>query len=375
MKKNIIEFVRKKDFELVKELGQGACGKTVLLYDDVIEEQFVCKKYLPLFDEDKELLFKNFVQEIKLLHLVYHQNVVRVFSYHMYPEHHTGYILMEYINGYDIEEYLEKYPQNINEVFLQTIEGFRHLESNNILHRDIRPQNIMVREDGTVKIIDFGFGKQVFYESDFDKSISLNWWCVLPNEFSKQVYDFKTEIYFVGKLFEKLLIEQGIEHFKYKNMLSQMCQSDPNDRTQTFFEINKDIQSNRFSEIDFDYGEIQNYRTFSDHLFQLISKIEHGTKYVDNIEKIQVQIEDLYKKCMLEENVIDTTTLIRCFVNGTYFYYHTKFNFPVYVIKGFIDLIRSCSIEKKNIILSNIHTKLDSISRYEETPFDDDIPF
>ena len=187
MKKNIIEFVRKKDFELVKELGQGACGKTVLLYDDIIEEQFVCKKYSPLFDEDKELLFRNFVQEIKLLHLVYHQNVVRVFSYHIYPEHHTGYILMEHINGYDIEEYLEKYPQNINEVFLQTIEGFRHLESNNILHRDIRPQNIMVREDGTVKIIDFGFGKQVFYESDFDKSISLNWWCVLPNEFSKQV--------------------------------------------------------------------------------------------------------------------------------------------------------------------------------------------
>lgn len=61
MKKNIIEFVRKKDFELVKELGQGACGKTVLLYDDIIEEQFVCKKYSPLFDEDKELLFRNFV--------------------------------------------------------------------------------------------------------------------------------------------------------------------------------------------------------------------------------------------------------------------------------------------------------------------------
>lgn len=374
MENSIIEFIRKKDFVFVEELGQGACGKTVLLRDDIIEEQFVCKKYSPLFEENGELLFRNFIQEIKLLHLVYHLNVVRVFSYYIYPEHHTGYILMEFVDGYDIEEYLRKYPENINEVFFQTIEGFKHLESNNILHRDIRPQNILVREDGIVKIIDFGFGKQVLYESDFDKSISLNWWCTPPEEFSSHMYDFKTEIYFIGKLFEKLITEYGIAHFKYLDTLDQMCQRNPNSRTQTFFDVNKEIQKNKFTEIEFEYDELKSYRAFSDYMFQSISKIEHGTKYFDNIEKIQSQIENLYKKCMLEENLPDNTTLTRYFINGTY-YYNNKLEFPVPIIKKFIDLLRSCSMEKKNIILSNLHTKLDSIPRYEKTVFDDDIPF
>ena len=92
----LVEFLRKRDFQLVKELGAGACGKTVLLYDDVINEQFVCKKYAPHYPEHKEVLFKNFIHEIKLLHLIYHKNIVRVFNYYIYPEHHTGFIVMEY---------------------------------------------------------------------------------------------------------------------------------------------------------------------------------------------------------------------------------------------------------------------------------------
>lgn len=374
MEKSIIEFIRKKDFIYVKELGQGACGRTVLLHDDIIEEQFVCKKYQPLYEEDRKLLFKNFVQEIKLLHLVYHLNVVRVFGYYIYPEQYTGYILMEFIDGYDIEEYLREHPEDINEIFLQAVDGFKYLESNNILHRDIRNQNILVKEDGTVKIIDFGFGKQVVYDTDFDKSISLNWWCVPPDEFSNRVYDFKTEIYFAGKLFEKIITENSIEHFKYLDTLNQMCQRNPSRRTQSFFDVNKVIQQNRFFEIEFEYDEKKNYRSFSDNLFQCITKIEHGSKYFDNIEKIQSQIEILYKKCMLEENVPDNTKLIGIFINGTY-YYKKQIEFPVYIIKDIINLLRSCSMEKKNIILSNLHTKLDSVQRYEKTVIDDDIPF
>ena len=47
MKDGIVEFLRKRDYVLVKELGEGACGKTVLLHDDVLDEDFVCKKYSP----------------------------------------------------------------------------------------------------------------------------------------------------------------------------------------------------------------------------------------------------------------------------------------------------------------------------------------
>ncbi len=123
----VIKFIRKKDLVLVKTLGQGACGETVLLRDDTINEKFVCKKYLPYDDEQKEELYKNFVQEIKILHLLYHKNIVRVFNHYLYPSQYQGFIVMEYVDGDDIEKYLGEHPENINDIFLQVIEGFSYL--------------------------------------------------------------------------------------------------------------------------------------------------------------------------------------------------------------------------------------------------------
>ncbi len=134
---DIIRFLRSRDYRFVKELGQGACGRTVLLHDDLIDEPFVCKKYVPHSEEQRVVLFRNFVREIKLLHQVHHPNVVRVFNYYIYPERHAGYILMEFVTGVDIDDYLISTPERVNEIFLQVIEGFRYLESVQILHRDI----------------------------------------------------------------------------------------------------------------------------------------------------------------------------------------------------------------------------------------------
>ena len=159
MKNHIVKFLRQKDYELIKEIGQGGTGRTVLLNDQIINEQFVCKKYAPSNPNDKLLYFENFVKEIKLLHLLYHKNLVRIFNYYLYPEHTTGYILMEYVQGLDISDFLKKNPEKLNDIFTQVIEVFKYLEENKILHRDIRPENILISEDGIVKIIDFGFAK------------------------------------------------------------------------------------------------------------------------------------------------------------------------------------------------------------------------
>ena len=80
-----------------------------------------------------------------------------------------GRVIHEILDGVDIGTYVEKHPEDINEIFMQTIEGFAYLEECNVLHRDIRPLNILVSDkDGIVKIIDFGFGKRIAFEEDFD---------------------------------------------------------------------------------------------------------------------------------------------------------------------------------------------------------------
>jgi hypothetical protein len=58
MDQNIVTFLRKKDYSLLRELGEGACGKTVLLRDDFMDEMFVCKKFIPQNDKNKSYLYK-----------------------------------------------------------------------------------------------------------------------------------------------------------------------------------------------------------------------------------------------------------------------------------------------------------------------------
>lgn len=374
--KRIVEFVRKRDYVFIKELGQGGCGKTVLLQDDVLDEHFVCKKYSPFYEQHKHELFDNFVREIKLLHEVYHQNVVRIFNYYLYPEKFTGYIVMEYIQGKDIEEYLEINPDRIGDVFLQTIKGFAHLEAKDILHRDVRPMNILVRDDGVVKVIDLGFGKRVKQSIDFDKSISLNWWCDPPDEFSTEIYDFRTEIYFVGKLFEKIIQEGKVGHFKYKKILGKMCQRSPEQRIDSFFDIEKEIQSNRFDEVSFYGQELNSYREFANSITDHLTKIENGTKYIDDLEKIKSNLEAAYRCFMLETEAPDAVPILRCFLNGAYYYRKQGFSVPV--VEQFLSLLKSSDEEKQRIILANLHSRLDAITRYRERSLDDvddDIPF
>jgi serine/threonine-protein kinase len=370
----IIKFIRQRDYEFVRELGQGACGRTVLLYDQQIDQHFVCKKFTPYSEQNRKELFSNFVRETKILHQIYHQNVVRVFNYHLYPDQYAGFIIMEFVEGSDIDKYLTKSPELINELFLQTISGFRYLEINNILHRDIRPPNLMVNVDGNVKIIDFGFGKQVRETLDFDKSVSLNWWCELPNEFSDCVYDFKTEVYFVGKLFERIIHDNEIDQFKYKAMLGNMCERDPGARIQGFVDIEKEIQSDRFYVIGFSEEERTRYRNFADCIVEHIIKLANSAKYQDNMEKIQIRLENAYRSFMLEEYVPNSALIIRCIIDGSYYY--KKNDFPVDAVEEFLHLLKSSSLEKKRIIFSNLHTRLDSITRYDPEKADmEDLPF
>ena len=76
MADDIIHFECQRDIEFRRELGQGACGRTVLLYDDMIGEQSVCKKYTAYDERRRDELFENFKREIKILHLLHHANIV-----------------------------------------------------------------------------------------------------------------------------------------------------------------------------------------------------------------------------------------------------------------------------------------------------------
>jgi len=369
MSENVIEFLRKKDYKLIRHIGRGGTGLTVLLKDDLIDKEFVCKKYLPAPGIEPKEYYDNFLSEIKILYEISHQNIVRVYSYHLYPEKYTGYILMEYIEGENISDFINKNPEKIDSIFEQTISGFKYLEEHNILHRDIRDSNILVTEEGTVKIIDFGFGKKIVFPTDIDKSISLNWWCDIPDEFSERKYDKQTELYFVGKLFEYLLQQNQIETFSYYSELKSMIESNPQNRIKSFSSLQNSLsQNNKLLDI-FSEDEIGIYRHFAYSITEMITKIEERSTYA-NTDMVIQKLEDVYRKNMLEKEILNTHIFISVFINGTYYYKKDK-TMDVKVLKNFINFLKSCSTEKTKIIMMNIQNRFDSIQRYTEN----NIPF
>lgn len=370
-KNNQIEFLRKKNYIFLDDIGQGGTGKTILIKDEIIDEVFVCKKYSPYYPEDKEIYFNYFLDEIKILHQVYHKNVVRVFNYYLYPEQLTGYILMEFVKGQNINEFILDNADKINDLFVQTIEGFAYLEENKILHRDIRPDNILVTSNGVIKIIDFGFGKTVDFDNS-ENSISLNWRYPKPEEFAKNIYDTKSEIYFVGKLFEEILIEFENIDFKYFSIISKMISTYAG-RINSFFDIYREIVSQIYTEIEFSDSEKTTYREFAESLIDIISKIPYNTKYQRDILQIIKSLEDFYKNSILEEIVQNNNKLTSIFLDGNYSYYPKK-PFKVNTLNSMIRLLKSSSENRKKVILNNLWERFDKVERFYDSN-DDDLPF
>lgn len=376
----VIEFVRKKDYKFLKELGHGACGETILLEDPIISEKFVCKKYSPIFkqEEHPELhkeLFGRFMDEIKILYKVHHPNIVRVFNYHVYDEHMTAYIIMEFIEGENIFEYMEKNPENCSDIFEQVVEGFCHLQARNIIHRDIRPDNILVHNDGIAKVIDFGFSTHKAENNSTQKSISLNWWCDVPNDFQNNIYDMSTEVYFIGKIFEKLISNLNLGEFKYTNIVQKMCNKSSKKRFKNFNEVQTKLNQNLFDELEFSNEEISSYRNFSNLLTEVITKVETGVLYRSDNDETLHSLINLYNNTMLEEYLPNPTLATQIFISGSY-YYKKNISFPVSTLKNFLNMFKSCNTERRNIITSNLLSKLRAIPKYDiSIDLDDEIPF
>lgn len=368
---NKATFLKSKDFIILKDIGQGGTGKTKLLKDETLDEDFVCKKYSTFYPEHQALYYTNFVNEIKILYKINHPNIVRVFNYYLYPELMTGYILMEYIDGTDITDYISANPNEINNIFLQIINGFKYLEKKNILHRDIRPNNILVSNDGFVKIIDFGFGKDINTFDDYGKSITLNWAYSLPDEFERSIYDFKTELYFVGKLFEFLILKNNLRKiFRYSNVLNLMIIADYDLRISSFHDVFRAITAQDSTYIKFTESEKRIYSDIANSFMAVCPSVEHSTKYKDDVLEISKSLDALFQKSLLEEFVQNNNHFVGCFISPPYIY---KKNLVVSVehLQSFIDWWKSMSDEYKMIVLNNLWQRFDTIKREEK----DDLPF
>ena len=241
-KKDEKSFTIEKNYEIIEEKGSGSFGITYLCKDKRMNKEFIIKKFScgMLKEEDNQKFFKKFINEIQALFDLHHQNIVSIYDFSIDEKSENGIYIMEYIDGVNIEEYLKNNKDKIVEIFKQVINAFCYLESKQLCHRDIRINNVMVNKSGEVKLIDFGFVKDISESNSVHSATKLILYPYeLPLELrsSKPNYDIRTEIYFVGKLFEDIIDRLKIDSFLYDSILKNMIVDSYQKRIKSFKQI------------------------------------------------------------------------------------------------------------------------------------------
>lgn len=375
----IIKFDQSKNFKFVRELGSGGTGETNLFKDETTNTLFAIKKYKPSEEniEHEEDFYHRFVEEIVILFKLSHPNIVRVYNYYLYPNFMTGFLQMEHIEGTSIDTYVRNNSTDLDKLFRSAVNSFECLEENDILHRDIRPANIMIDNNGELKLIDFGFGK-ILSSTNTENSIRLNWPVTeMPDEvINGNDYTVETEIYFLGSLFKKLIRENNIEDFKFINVVNTMCEVSIAKRYQSFKDVSADIAKGVLLGTDFSVRNKAIYQDMANSLIDIINYYSSDFSPISDVERVQINLEDLIRNSSLEENIQDNSALISCFlING--FGYSTRKTIEVDIVKDFYKLLIDSDYQKKKIILENLTTRLSLITIKRSTIdiADDDLPF
>lgn len=379
---SIVSFLKMKDYEIVNDhLGSGAFGKTVLIKDPFIDELFVAKKYEPIYPEMKKQFFDSFLREIKIMYKLNHPNVVRIFSYYPYPEHYTGYIVMEYIDGQRIDEFIQNYDflddgPTIDQVFEQLIDGFDYIETQGIIHRDIRATNILVDKQGVAKIIDFGLGKATVGEEASPDSlrsqINRGGLETLPVEYYQKTYDSKTDIFYLGELFHRLLTEHNqMFWFAYEDIVEKMMQSKPENRFSSFAEVKDAIKQKCYGALSMTPAAKAVCQAFSDELFSCIASYKNERKFVSNIAAFEYRLKELVEKNCFDRVIHDNLTLIHTTVDSLCSYY-PKHQVKSEIILEFYKWFITQTPYIKQLVLSNFVDRLMQISVETDT---DELPF
>lgn len=194
-------------YEILQLIGVGGMANVYKAHD-VMEDRLVAVKILREEYASNEEFVRRFKNESKAIAALNHPNIVKVYDVSFSDKMQS--IVMEYIDGITLKDYIDQQKvirwKEAVHFTVQILRALQHAHDKGIVHRDIKPQNIMLLQDGTIKVMDFGIAR--FARSQMatitDKAIgSVHY--ISPEQAQGEKTDEKTDLYSVGiMLFEML---------------------------------------------------------------------------------------------------------------------------------------------------------------------------
>lgn len=194
-------------YMITEVVGVGGMAYVFKAFDKVCNRVVAVKILKDEFMSDAQFR-RRFTNESKAITMLSHNNIVDVYDVSL--EGDTLYIVMEYIDGVTLKEYMEKKGMLSDAEALhfikQILKGLAHAHERGIVHRDIKPHNIILLKDGTIKITDFGIARLTKFDTQTISDMTIgSVHYISPEQASGDRTDERSDIYSVGIILYEML--------------------------------------------------------------------------------------------------------------------------------------------------------------------------
>ena len=346
-------------YEVQEIIGVGGMSVVYKAYDNV-DDRIVAIKILKdefLNNEEFKRRFKN---ESKAIALLSHENIVRVYDVNFGEK--LQYIVMEYIDGITLKEYINKQNSitwNDAVYFMtQILRAVQHAHDKGIVHRDIKPQNIILLPNGTLKVTDFGIARFSRSETKTltEQAIgSVHY--IAPEQAKGEQTDERADIYSMGVVLYEMLagkvpfdsenavsvalmqVQANAEKLTQINPnipkgLEQICvhamQKNPDDRYQSATEMLLDIE-----EIIKNPNTVFNYASNTESQTKSVPTVTDDRYNEEYDEAVDYEAERKHKKKMIAAVTIGVIVLIAAVV-GVIYMFTSGINTKTHILENFV---------------------------------------
>ncbi len=216
-------------YELLGELGHGAMGVVYRARDPIIN-RLVALKTITIGVADDPALLERFYREAQSAGGLQHPNIVTI--YDMGEAGNLPYIAMELVEGENLEQVIARRPNlpiTLKLVYaMQACRAFDYAHKRGIVHRDIKPGNVMLGKDGVVKVVDFGIAR-VLEASRTQTGMLIGTFAYMsPEQYHGEHADERSDIWSLGVLlYELLCYERPFKGATPASLMHSICQENP----------------------------------------------------------------------------------------------------------------------------------------------------
>lgn len=199
-----------RQYRLVSQIGAGGMGAVFLAKDDVSGQE-VAIKCLPANAAQNKEMLERFTQEARALAALDHKNIVPLVSYSI--ENEDRFLVMKYVKGESVDALIERHRQlpfsQIEDIIRALLEALGYAHSHGVIHRDVKPANVLITSSNQIYLVDFGIAKR---EEDMKLTQTGNLvgtpLYMSPEQITGKELDGRSDLYAAGILLYEMITGQ-----------------------------------------------------------------------------------------------------------------------------------------------------------------------